>query len=90
MEAQPVIKRGRLKELIALLLFLFIGGMASAPCLCIEGAIAGRYKMILFLLAFSRLAWSIYRRTFRWRDYFIYFAVVIGFCLWADGIWMRR
>jgi len=85
METQPVIKRGRLKELIALLLFLLIGGMASLPCLCIEGAIAGRYKMILFLLVFCRLTWCIYKRTFRFKDYFIYFAIVIGFCFWVES-----
>jgi hypothetical protein len=84
MQAQPAIKRSRLKELLALLLFGVVGGMFAMPCLCIEGAIAGRYKTILFLLVFSRLAWCIYRRTFRFRDYFVYFAVVIGFGIWAD------
>ena len=85
MEAQPVINRSRLKELIALLLFLLIGGVAAMPCLCVEGAIAGRYKMIFFLVVFSRLAWSIYRHTFRFRDYFVYFAIFIGFCFWVES-----
>jgi len=85
MQAQPVIIQSRLKPLLALLVFGIVGGMAAMPCLCVEGAIAGRYKTILFLLVFSRLAWSVYRRTFRWRDYFIYFAVVVGFCLWIDS-----
>jgi len=84
MQAQLAIKQSRLKQMLALLVFGIVGGMASMPCLCIEGEIAGRYKTILFLLVFSRLAWCIYRRTFRFRDYFIYFAVVIGFCIWAD------
>jgi len=84
MQAQPTIKQSRLKELLALLLFGVIGGMAAMPCLCIEGAIAGRYKTILFVLIFLRMAWCIFKRTFRWMDYSIYFANVIGFCIWAD------
>jgi hypothetical protein len=90
MQAQSVVMQSRLKALLALLVFGIVGGMLAMPCLCIDGAIAGRYKTILFVLVFSRLAWSIYKRKFRFRDYFIYFAVVIGFCLWADGQWMGR
>jgi hypothetical protein len=67
------------------LLFVVVGGMLAMPCLCIGGAIAGRYKRVLFLFVLSRLAWCVYRRTFRFRDYFVYFALVIGFCAWADS-----
>ena len=85
MQAQSAIKLSLLKQLLALLAFAVIGGMFAMPCLCIEGAIAGRYKTILFSLVCFKLAWSIYRRTFRLRDYFGYFAIVVGFCLWADS-----
>jgi hypothetical protein len=80
----PASGRGRLNELLALLLFLVVGFAFAAPCLCVEGAIRGAYTTILLVLAFSRLAWSVYKRTFRYRDYFLYMAVVIAFCVWAD------
>jgi hypothetical protein len=83
-EGQPT-KRTLVKHLGALLLFVVVGGALAMPCLCIEGAITGRYKTILFLLVSARLGWSIYRRTFRFRDYFVYFAVFVVFCLWIDS-----
>jgi hypothetical protein len=83
-EAQPTIKRSLLKDLGALLLFVAVAGMAAMPCLCVTGAIAGRYKLALFFLVSLRLGWSIYRRTFRFRDYWIYFAIVMAFCIWMD------
>lgn len=84
MEAQTVSKHGLLKELGALLLFVVVAGMAAMPCLCVTGAIAGRYKLALFFLVSLRLGWSIYRRSFRFRDYWIYFAIVMAFCIWTD------
>jgi len=84
MESQLRGKRGLLKELCALLLFVVVAGMAAIPCLCVTGAIAGRYKMALFFLVSLRLGWTIYRRTFRFRDYFIYFTIVMTFCIWMD------
>ena len=83
-EAQPL-SRSRLKELGALFTFVVIGGMAAMPCLCVDGAIAARFKLAVFLLVTLRLGWNIYRRTFRFRDYWIYFAIFITFCLWVDA-----
>ena len=40
--------------------------------------------MTVLILAFSRLGWSVYKRTFRYRDYVLYLAIVIAFGLWAD------
>jgi hypothetical protein len=88
MQEQPAIKRSRLKELIALLVFLFIGGMFAMPVFSTNGEISGRSKMAFLLLAFCRLAWQIYKGKFRFRDYFVYFGLVIGFCIWLDSyIW---
>jgi len=84
MQAQPVIKRSRLKRWIALFLFLIVGGIFTLPCLCPGGESASNYKMAFLFLALCRLAWQVYKHTFRWRDYFIYFALVIGFCIWVD------
>ena len=84
-KGQPAIKRHLLKQLGALLMFVVVGGALALPSLCVEGATAGRYKTALFLLVSLRLGWSIYRRTFRFREYFIYFAVIVAFCLWADS-----
>ena len=87
MRAELSIRHGRFREVLALLLFVGVAGMWAAPCLCVDGEIAGRYKMILWALVSGRLAWQIYRRTFRFRDYFIYFALVIGFFIWVDTKW---
>ncbi len=85
MQAQPAIKRGLLKEMIALLIFFIVGGMFAWPIFSTNGEIAARSKLILFVLISSRLAWQAHKRTFRFRDYFIYFAVFIGFCIWMDS-----
>jgi hypothetical protein len=85
MQAQQVNKRSLLKELSVFLLFAVIAGMFAMPTLSVQGAIAGRYKTILFVLVCCRFAWCLYRRTFRYKDYLIYFAVVIGFCIWVDS-----
>jgi hypothetical protein len=86
MTAEPMVKRRRLKELVALLVFLIVGLVTSAPCLCDGGEQAALAKVTLFLLAFGRLAWQTYRGTFRFRDYFFYFVVVIAFNIWADSL----
>lgn len=84
MEAQTFSKHGLLKELGALLLFIFVAGMAAMPCLCVTGAIAGQYKLVLFYFVSLRLGWSIYKRSFRFKDFWIYFAIVMAFCLWVE------
>jgi len=85
MQAQLIIKSSRAKELCAVALFLLVGGIFALPCLCVQGEISGRCKMALLLMACSRLTWCAYKRTFRFRDCFIYFALVVVFCLWADS-----
>jgi hypothetical protein len=84
MQEQRVGKRSLLMQLISLFLFLVICGMLALPVLMVGGDACGTYKLTLVLLIFCRLAWQIYRRTFRYRDYFIYFAVTVAFCFWAD------
>ena len=85
MEAEPVIKRSRLKELIALFVFLIVCSFLAMPLLTLGGEDSSRGKAILVFLVFCRLAWQIYKRTFRFRDFFVYFAVVIAFCIWMDS-----
>jgi hypothetical protein len=85
MQAQAAIKQSLLKQLIALLVFALIGGMFAIPIFTTNGEIAGRSKLILFFFVFWRLALQTHRRTFRFRDYFIYFAIYIGFCIWLDS-----
>jgi hypothetical protein len=84
MQAQPAIKQSLLKQLIALLLFALIGGTFAWPIFSTNGEISARSKLMLFFLIFGRLAWQTYKRTFRFRDYFVYFVVFIGFCIWLD------
>jgi hypothetical protein len=85
MEAQAVTKRSLLMQLIALFLFLIICGFFSMlTLLTIGGEYSSNCKMALVVLVFCRLAWQIYKHTFRFRDYFIYFAIVIVFCFLAD------
>ena len=85
MQAQPAIKQSLLKQLLALLVFAIIGGMFAMPIFTTNGEIAGRSKSIFFVLILCRLGWQTHKRTFRFRDYFIYFAVFIGFCIWLDS-----
>jgi hypothetical protein len=77
-------KRSLLIQLIALFLYLFICGILALPILTVGGDECSTYKLTIFLLIFGRLAWQIYKHTFRFRDYFIYFAVTVVFCVWAD------
>ena len=84
-QPQVIRKPVRRQELGAVLLFIAVGSVLAMPCLCLEGAIAGLYKSILFLLVALRMAWSIYRGRFRFRDYGFYVTIVITFCLWADA-----
>ena len=71
-------------QLLAMFLFCLVGGLLAAPVLSLNGSITGRFKSILFLSAGARLAWSVYMRTFSFKDYFIYFGSLVGFCIWAD------
>ena len=81
---QPTARRSRFVEFVALLLFLVVGVIFAAPTLSVQGAIRGRFATALLLLAFARLAWHIRKRTFRFRDYFLYLAIVIAFSIWAE------
>jgi hypothetical protein len=86
MQEQSVAKRSLPVQLIALFIFLLIGGIFSWFMVLAEdgGEASGGFKSLVVILVFCRLAWQVYRRTFRFRDYFIYFAVVIGFCFLID------
>jgi hypothetical protein len=85
MQASPATKPRLLKQLIALLVFALVCGMLAVPVFSTNGYYSGRSKMALFVLVFGRLTWQIYRGTFRFRDYYIWFALVIAFCLWLDS-----
>ena len=82
-EQRPVGGR-RLKELLALLLFAVVAFSSAMPCLCVEGAIRGRFTLAFTFLIFCRLSWHVYRRTFRFKDYFVYLGFAFAFCIWAD------
>ena len=85
MQAQAVTKERLLLQLAALVLLLLIGGFLSMLEFAMYGGGASvGIKRIVVILVFCRLAWQIYRRTFRFLDYFVYLAIVIGFCFWAD------
>ncbi len=74
----------RLAMLAALLMFLVVGFIFAAPCLCDAGAIRGRFTMALLTLGFGRIAWEAYKCTFFFKDYFFYLAVVILLSIWAN------
>ena len=74
----------RLRELVALLVFLVVAVPLAMPCLCPEGAIRGRITTAFAFLAFCRLVWHVYKRTFSFKDYFAYLVIVVGFCVWAE------
>jgi hypothetical protein len=76
--------REPLRQLLALLLFLIITIPVAMPCLCPEGAIRGRITSAFAFLVFCRLAWHVYKRTFKFKDYFAYLGIVMAFCVWAE------
>jgi hypothetical protein len=76
---------GRALQVLALFVFLGVGSLVSLPCLHTGGSTRGLFTMTVLILAFFRLGWSVYKRTFRYRDYMLYLAVVIAFGLWADA-----
>ena len=85
MEAQTVTKQSLPIQLAALFVFLLVGGFFSILVLAEDGGEASSgFKRAVVILAFGRLAWQIYKHTFRFRDYFIYLAIVIGFCYLID------
>ena len=84
MDAKDIKPKTRAWRLIALCLFILIGFLLATPCLCLEGAVTGRYKMILCLLISLRLTWDVFKKDMKIYDYFIYFSVFIGFAIWAD------
>lgn len=69
---------------MALLIFAVVGGIFAMPCLCTQGAIVSKYKVVLFIASFLRLVWMVHRRNFRFVDYWIYFTITVAFCIWAD------
>jgi hypothetical protein len=84
-QEQPVSKRRLLAQLIALFLFFIVcGDFSYAKFMAYGGGYSQICKIALFLLVLCRLAWQIYKHTFRFSDYFIYFAVAIAFCIWLD------
>jgi hypothetical protein len=84
MQAQPVIKRNLLMQLIALFFFLYICVNFAVPISDFAGDTSSTFSVTFVLLVFCRLAWQIYKRTFRFRDYSIYFAITIGLCFLVD------
>jgi len=74
----------RVLQIAALCLFLSVGSFFSLPLLSPGGDTRGLITITVLILAFSRLAWRFYKRTFLYRDYMIYLAAVIAFGLWAD------
>src|SRR5262245_12398342 len=81
----PALGHRRLIEFVALLVFAVVGFLFAAPCLCVTGAIRGRFTMAFTFLVFCRLAWHVHKSTFRFKDYFLYFGFVLGFCTWAES-----
>lgn len=80
----PSTKRSLLKELIALLVFAVVGGMFAMPCLCAQGAVAGPFRLVLFVAVLLRLGWMVRTGKFRFADYFFYFIITVGFSIWTD------
>lgn len=85
MEAQAATKKSRFLEVLALLCFLVVGFIASCPLLAPGGEAAGYFKEAFFILVFARLVWTVYKRSFNWMAYLIYFAFVLGFCSFVDS-----
>ena len=85
MQEQLAKKRNLPLQLVALFIFLLVGGFFCILVLAEDGGETSKnYKVAVVLSVFCRLAWQTYKHTFQFKDYFIYFAIVIGFCFLAD------
>jgi hypothetical protein len=85
MQESAIIKQRLALQILALLLFLIIGGFLSILQFPMYGGGAAvGFKQQVVILVFCRLAWQTYRRKFQFLDYLVYLAIVIGFCIWAD------
>lgn len=72
----------RLLQIIAIVSFVLVGGVEALPCFCEGGEIASNAEFALLFYILFRLIWQAYRRTFSFRDYFIYCAIFAAFCFW--------
>jgi hypothetical protein len=85
MQGQPVGKWRVLMQLAALFVFFIICSDFSLSVVMKTGAEQSQIcKLAFFLLVFCRLAWQIYKHTFRFLDCIIYIVIVFGFCYWVD------
>jgi hypothetical protein len=74
----------RALQIVALCFFLGVGSFFALPWLSPGGDTRGIVSITVLILAFSRLGWSFYKRTFGFGDYVLYLVIVIAFGLWAD------
>ncbi len=73
-------------RLIYLVLFFLIGGLISLPCLCLEGAVRGRFSMVLFSLVSLRFIGDLKQQKMKLYDYILYSLILISFVLWTQTL----
>ena len=84
-QEQPVVKWRLPMQLLALVIFLVICiGPTLSVVMKVGAEQSQMFKMTFLILVLCRLAWQIYKHTFRYLDCVIYVVIVIGFCHLVD------
>ncbi len=71
---------------ILFFVFLVLGFLLSMPCLCLEGAVRGQYKNILFILILIRLLFDIFRGRLKYSTLAIYSVIFVLFCILIEKL----
>ncbi len=80
---KPTVSKGMIA---AFFLFMVIGCLWAMPCLCMEGAVKGRYKSIFYIIVIIRLSYGLLRRKLSWADYLLWVGMFIIFCVLAESL----
>jgi hypothetical protein len=76
------------KDAIAVFIaFLVVGFLIAQPCLCREGAVAGLYKSIFYLIVAVRLLYGILKRNLRRSDFALWVGGFVLFCVIAESLY---
>ena len=72
---------------IAFIAFLIFGLFLAMPCLCRQGAVAGLYKSLFYLIVICRLLYGLLRRNIDISVFGLWIGGYIVFCLVGDSLY---
>lgn len=72
---------------IAFIAFLILGLFLAMPCLCCQGAVAGLYKSVFYLVVICKLLYGLLRRNIDVSTFGLWIGGYIVFCIIADSLY---